>query len=116
MPYPYHHRGSGLLAANRSVMSPIETYAKVVLHSGCALVPGKPHKWEQCPAQDIYLKRARKHQHKLKSNGLVIGNWIKEDDIQALKIKDGETVDPDRRVTWNVAIDQVLKVIKNDNS
>lgn len=55
----------------------LEKYAQVILHSGCALTGGL-HKWDDCPIQDFYRRIARKHQHKLKSNGLAIGIWINE--------------------------------------
>ena len=57
----------------------LETYAKVILHSGCALFEGRTkHTWDECPSKDLHLRAARKHQHQLKSNGLAIGIWIDE--------------------------------------
>lgn len=55
----------------------IEKYCQVVLHTGCA-VTGEKHKWDACPVQEFYRRAARKHQHKLQSNGLAIGIWINE--------------------------------------
>ena len=62
-------------------MSPLETYAQVILHSGCAIPPinetkSRHHRWDECRDQKFFLRVARKHQHKLKSNGIVIGAWI----------------------------------------
>lgn len=68
-------------------MTNLEKYAQVILHPGCAIVPlegpgsgfgSKSHPWSNCPAQKFYMRIARKHQHKLKSNGLAIGQWIDE--------------------------------------
>lgn len=64
-------------------MLPLEIYCQVILHSGCAIPPkgekeGRKHRWDECQAQYFYKRIARKHQHKLKSNGVVIGQWINE--------------------------------------
>ncbi len=64
-------------------MKPLEVYAQQVLHSGCAIPPkgernSRKHKWSECRSQQWYMKIARKHQHKLQSNGIVIGQWINE--------------------------------------
>lgn len=60
---------------------PLEKYAQIILHSGCAIPPkgeqeSRKHRWDECRAQKFYLKIARKHQRKLQSNGLTIGEWI----------------------------------------
>lgn len=72
-------------------MSPIEKYAQVVLHSGCSIPPkgeqeSRKHKWDECRAQKFYLRIARKHQHKLQSNGLTIGYWIRGDVDQIMEM------------------------------
>lgn len=69
-------------------MSPLEKYAQIIIHSGCTTPPigemeTRPHKWEECRAQKFYLKIAAKQQHKLKSNGLAIGTWVKLKDKDA---------------------------------
>lgn len=69
--------------------SPTDAYAAVVLHSGCALTREK-HSWDECPAQKIYLRHARKTQTKLKSNGLVIGYWVKKKDLIQIKEQKGD--------------------------
>lgn len=57
----------------------LEIYAKVILHSGCALKENDTkHTWEDCPSKDLHLRAARKHQHQLQSSGLAIGIWIDE--------------------------------------
>lgn len=63
-------------------MKPLEIYAQVILHPGCGIPPkgeeqSRPHKWDECRSQEFFMRIARKHQHKLKSNGLVIGEWVK---------------------------------------
>jgi hypothetical protein len=68
---------------NREVL---EKYSQVILHSGCALPPinetePRKHRWDECREQRFYMRIARKHQHKLQSNGLAIGEWIKADDL-----------------------------------
>lgn len=65
-------------------MSPLERYAQIILHSGCAIPPKgeklpRKHKWDECRVQKLFLRIARKHQHKLQSNGLTIGYWVKLD-------------------------------------
>ena len=69
--------------------SPLEIYASVILHSGCALVQEK-HTWSKCPAQHVYYRIARKHQHKLKSNGMVIGRWSKREDLEQIRDRKGD--------------------------
>ena len=73
----------------------LEVYCKIVLHPGCGIVseegPGngigsKAHKWEECPGQFLFRRIARKHQHKLKSNGLAIGLWIDESKFKLVEI------------------------------
>jgi len=63
--------------------TPIEIYTQVILHSGCAIPPkneyiSRLHRWDECREQKFFLRIAKKHQHKLKSNGIVIGQWINE--------------------------------------
>lgn len=63
-------------------MTPIEKYAEVILHKGCAIPPineteSRLHKWNECRSKNFYLRIARKHQHALKSNGMAIGTWVK---------------------------------------
>lgn len=58
--------------------NPLLIYAQVILHSGCAIPPineteSRLHRWDECRSQRFFLSVARKHQHKLKSNGLSIG-------------------------------------------
>lgn len=76
-------------------VKPLEVYASVVLHSGCAVPPineteSRKHKWNECRAQDFFMRIARKHQHKLKSNGLVIGTWIKKADLIQIREQKGD--------------------------
>lgn len=76
-------------------MKPIEAYASIILHSGCAVPPigetiSRRHKWSECRSKDFYRKIARKTQHKLKSNGLVIGKWIKKEDLIQIKEQKGD--------------------------
>lgn len=64
-------------------MKPLEIYCQQILHSGCAIPPkgekeSRFHKWSECREQKWYMRIARKHQHKLQSNGVVIGQWINE--------------------------------------
>lgn len=66
-------------------MSPLEKYAKLILHSGCTTPPigeteTRVHEWEECRAQKFYLKIAVKQQKKLKSEGLAIGIWFKKEE------------------------------------
>lgn len=75
-------------------MTPLEKYAQVVLHSGCAIPPineteSRKHKFEECRLQKLHLRRARKHQHKLQSNGLAIGYWVKLDQPLICESQDG---------------------------
>lgn len=61
-----------------------DKYAQVILHPGCAIPPigetkSRLHKWSECRSRNFFLRIARKHQHKLKSNGLAYGIWIKEE-------------------------------------
>lgn len=63
-------------------MNPLEKYAQVILHAGCAIPPigeieSRLHRWDECRSQQFFLRMARKHQHKLNSNGLAIGTWVK---------------------------------------
>lgn len=60
-----------------------EKYAQIVLHPGCAIPPigetkSRLHKWSECRSKKFFLRIARKHQHKLKSNGLAYGIWIRK--------------------------------------
>lgn len=76
-------------------MKPLEKYAQVLLHTGCAIPPigeteSRLHKWHECRAKRFYLKIAAKQQHKLKSNGLAIGYWIKKEDLQQIKDRKGD--------------------------
>jgi hypothetical protein len=75
--------------------NPLEIYAQVILHSGCATPPKgedepRKHRWDECAIQKFFLKVAAKHQHKLKSNGLAIGFWIKEEDLKFIKEQKGD--------------------------
>ena len=74
---------------------PLETYASVILHSGCAIPPrgeaeSRLHKWEECTQQEFYKRLARKHQHKLISNNLAIGTRIKRSDLIQIKEQKGD--------------------------
>jgi hypothetical protein len=65
---------------------PLEIYAQVILHQGCAIPPkneteSRLHKWYECRSQRWFMRVARKHQYKLKSNKIVIGDWIKRTDL-----------------------------------
>lgn len=67
---------------------PLEIYASVILHQGCAIPPineteSRLHKWGECRSQRFYLGIARKTQHKLKNNHIVIGEWIREESLAA---------------------------------
>lgn len=75
----------------------LETYAKVILHSGCALKEGDTkHSWDDCPMKELHLRAARKHQHKLKSNGMCIGIWIDETKYKIIrKYDDSPALAPD---------------------
>lgn len=71
-------------------MSPLTKYAQVILHSGCTIPPigetkSRLHRWDECRDKNFYLRIAKRHQHKLKSNGLAIGVWIKREDLQQVK-------------------------------
>jgi hypothetical protein len=55
--------------------NPVERYCQVILHSGCTNGTLK-HGWQDCPIKDFYRRIGRKHQHKLKSNGMAIGKWM----------------------------------------
>lgn len=66
--------GAGFMASNV-----VDAYARVILHSGCAIPPKgefKPrlHSWNECVSQAFFLRIARKHIHKLKSNGLYLND------------------------------------------
>jgi hypothetical protein len=61
----------------------LEKYAQMILHPGCAIPPigeqeSREHKWSECRSQYFFMRIARKHQHKLKSNGMAIGIWVDE--------------------------------------
>jgi len=62
---------------------PLEIYASVILHSGCALTSNN-HKWIECPNKEFYRKLARKHQIKLNSNGVAVGKWIKAKEAEKI--------------------------------
>ena len=68
----------GFVVPENPQVNAIEIYASVILHSGCAIPPineteSRLHTWAECREQRFFRRVARKHQHKLQSNGIAIG-------------------------------------------
>lgn len=76
-------------------MKPLEIYAEVILHSGCALPPKGEEKWRkhrlaECRLRNMIIRTAKTHQADLNDAGVAIGFWIQKQDLQQIKDQKGD--------------------------